>query len=265
MSELVVETTEGVTLHYEIANAGSRSAAGMIDAAILLVLWFSLLVFVAFASSIDPTGLSGFAFGVVAAGLFLGTVAYNAVLPLFLGGRTPGKALLGLRVTDVEGYPARPMQHVLRSLFWALEVAPLVGLPIGVVLIAATERRQRLGDVVAGTTVLRDRATAVAGEPYPRDRWSELPHHRLPLAPALGARFSGEDLSFLRSLFTRHDMDRSARDRLLRRTARHYARVLGVQLDVDLSVDQATELLRELYVFLRDTRHAGRSPEPGAA
>ena len=51
-------------------------------------------------------------------------------------------------------------------------------------------------------------------------------------------------------------MEQYARDELFKKSARHYARVLGMDLDVRLSSDEAVELLRELYVFLREMRGA---------
>ena len=261
MADLIIETSEGIRLRSEIASAGSRSAAGLID---LAIFWFAYLLLAFFAvmvASFDPTGVSGFFLGLVIGGFALFLVAYNALFGIFGGGRTIGKMLLGIRVVDLQGFPATWMQHVLRSLFWPLEVALCVPLPLGMILIAVTDRRQRLGDLVAGTIVLRRIDTRMSVDPYRRDTWSKLTKRRLPLVPALAERFDGEDLAFLRNLLGRRRVDPGAREKLLIRAARHYGNQLDLTLEDELTKKEAEGMLRELYLFLRETRGAYSSSE----
>jgi len=257
VSRLFVETPEGVRLRYELAGAGSRGAAALVDLAVFLLGFLLLLLVVFAASRVDPTGLSGFFAGLVAGGTLLGLVLYQVGFALLWGGRTPGKVLLGLRVADQHGHPAGALQHLLRGFFWPLEILP-VPLSLGLILIAATERRQRLGDLVAGTVVLRERLPAEVAEPFPRDTWAALPRRYLGLTPALAARFDGQDLLFLRRLLGR-PFDRERRDALLERSARHFAARLDFPLPEDLPPEGAEALLRELYLHLRDARGAQSS------
>jgi len=164
-------------------------------------------------------------------------------------------------VVDEQGFPASPTQHILRGLFWPLEaVILMVPVPLGVVIIAATPRRQRLGDMVAGTVVLRDPERRQTGEPYRRDSWSGLPSRRLALVPAHAARFDGTDLDYLRELLGRASMDRRARGRLLVESARHYAQRLDLDPGQSLGPQQALALLRELFLYLREMRGKGVTP-----
>lgn len=75
--------------------------------------------------------------------------------PALDGGRTPGMRVCGLRVVTVHGERPRPAAHVLR---WALTVVDgfAFGL-VGLVIMMNSRRQQRLGDLVAGTLVVRDR------------------------------------------------------------------------------------------------------------
>jgi hypothetical protein len=88
------------------------------------------------------------------------------------GGRTPGKRALGLRVVRVDGAPVGPVESLARNLLRVVEV-PL-GYAPGVLAIALGPRRQRLGDLVAGTLVVRERRVdlsryvVVAAPPDPR-------------------------------------------------------------------------------------------------
>ena len=256
MTELVIETAEGVRLRHEIAGAGSRAAAGMIDLGICGLAWFILFLVSILAAGLDPSGLAGFVLGLLAGGTFLFLVVYQVAWGVFGSGRTVGRRLLGIRVLDLQGTPASWVQHALRSLFWPLEVFTLVPIPIGIVFIAMTSRHQRLGDFVAGTIVLRDVDGRASGDPYSRQQWSEMPNRRLPLVPALAERLDGEDLAYLRNLLARRAMDAEAGRKLLQRSARHYATVLGFSFVPEPSPSEARQMLRELYLFLRETRGA---------
>jgi len=261
VARLVVETAEGIALSFEIAGAGSRCAAAVID----LLLWASGLLaatmLIGIASSIDPTGISQFVSGLLIGGAVLSLVAYHTLIPVAWDGRTPGKMALGIRVRDLQGRPATFAQQFLRAMFLPLEIALLVPVPIGVVIMAATLRSQRLGDLVASTIVVRDAAGAVPTDPYARTTWAELKSRRLGLSPALAARLDGEDLRFLRSLVSRPQLHTDARRRLFTRAARHYARVLGVELRTPNDPKVAHEVLRELYLFLREQSRFLGEPE----
>ena len=258
MSRLVIETPEGITLRHEIAGAGSRGAAALLDLLAFVLAFVTLLLLAFTVSRFDPTGATGFVAGLLAGGFLVGLSLYQVLFAIAWDGRTPGKALLGLRVVDQHGHPAAAFQHVLRGLFWPLEALLVIPVSLGLVLIAATERRQRLGDLVAGTVVLRERLPLETGEPFPRQDWASLPRRRLGLSPALAARCDAEDLRFLRRLLGRRDFDPERRDALLVRAAGHYAELLGQGGRAgELQPDAAAELLRELYLYLRDARPVG--------
>ena len=248
MALLVIETTEGVPLEREIAGAGARGLALLID----LVLWgLSILLLGSFLSglaSVDRSGASSFLLAAFSGGAFLVLVAYTTLVPLALDGRTLGKAALGLRVRDLRGHPAGALQHLVRSLFLLLEVLP-VPVPIGFLVLAGSSEGQRLGDVVAGTLVLRDPAR-VAAEPFASLGADDLPERRLVLTPALVARFDRQDLGFLRGIFTSIGLERGARSRLVFQAAREYAARL--EQPAPRSASAAAGFLRELYIVLRE-------------
>ena len=92
-------------------------------------------------------------------------------LPGPFKGRSPGKRLLHLRVVDAEGKPVDLKRSVVRNLpvgvvtflmvipFWGWILAILVAIPFGLIelsLIARARGHQRLGDVLAGTFVIRE-------------------------------------------------------------------------------------------------------------
>jgi len=162
-----VETPEHVEVRFELAGLGSRAAAAMMD----LVLVSLLLVPLQIAT--DQLGLET-ALGRWASALLylLLSFALFAYYILFEGlnhGRTPGKILLGIRVVMDTGRPITPAAAVLRNLVRAGEYAALL-LPAALTMLLHRSNK-RLGDLAAGTIVVRDHATewrlapaAAAGE-----------------------------------------------------------------------------------------------------
>jgi uncharacterized RDD family membrane protein YckC len=93
--------------------------------------------------------LTGWPFAVytfVVAAYYIGAEALLAA--------TPGKALLDLRVASVDGRPLNARQAVVRNLLRIVDGLPFLYLA-GIIAIAASKRHQRVGDMVAGTVVVR--------------------------------------------------------------------------------------------------------------
>ncbi len=254
MAVWITHTAEGVDLRQDLAGAGSRALAAAFDLAIVLVLLLTTLFVLTLTASFDGSGAGGFLLGLVLGGVFLFLVAYWIVFELFWGGQTPGKRLLRLQVRSLDGGPVQPLQVLLRGAFVLVDLLLLLPLPLGFLLIAATPLSQRLGDLAAGTMVVRlPRARPAQREPWPGERWSALQARVLPLAPALAARFTRADVAYLRSLLARgepavqSDLDPAARRRLYVEAAREFGARVGVE-----RFDDARVVLRELYLFLRE-------------
>lgn len=152
---LVIETPEQVTLDYEIAGVGSRAAAAVVDQLIVVVLVAAMvLVF-------TLTHLAGSLFGPLAGALMLGAAfviwyGYFIFFEAFRQGQTPGKRWLGIRVVSESGHAVSRSGAVVRNL---LRVADFLPPPYlgGALLVALHPRGRRLGDIVGGTVVVRDR------------------------------------------------------------------------------------------------------------
>ena len=151
-----IVTPEAVLLEFATAGVGSRTAAELIDVAIQV----AALGVLALAAG----ALSGAVGGTVAViGVlvftFLIIVGYPVAFEALWNGRTPGKAALGLRVVTVEGGPERFRHAAIRAIIGVFELWIFLG-TIAVVSVILTRRDQRLGDLTAGTIVLRERAAS---------------------------------------------------------------------------------------------------------
>jgi uncharacterized RDD family membrane protein YckC len=154
VSSAQLVTPEAVVLDLPTAGVGSRLLCRGIDI-LISFLGFSLFVgVVAAASSWSGSGLA-----VALASLF-GSAAVLLVYPALMeglwGGRTVGKLVLGLRVVRVDGGPITFSQAAVRAAFGLVDVWATLG-SLGTLLIFVSRRDQRLGDMVAGTMVLRER------------------------------------------------------------------------------------------------------------
>ncbi len=150
-----METPEHVEVRFELAGLGSRVAAAMTDLVLVSLLLLPLQI------ATDQLGLET-ALGRWASALLylLLSFALLAYYILFEGlnrGRTPGKILLGIRVVMDTGRPITPAAAVLRNLVRAGEYAALL-LP-AVLTMLLHRSNKRLGDLAAGTIVVRDHAT----------------------------------------------------------------------------------------------------------
>jgi uncharacterized RDD family membrane protein YckC len=161
----VTATPEGIRLDVVLAGLGSRFAAYGFDLLLQLVVFyvFARVVGATVGSDTSETAalLSDGALALFAlVDFILSFVAFE----LLLNGRSPGKRLAGLRVVRVGGQPVGFLASLLRNLFRIVDFLPTVYL-FGSVLILATTRNQRLGDLAAGTLVIRDRVAAERAVP----------------------------------------------------------------------------------------------------
>lgn len=151
---------EAVPLDLPEATVGSRGAALLIDWSLQAV----ILVVVALAtqSALRADVLAGWVAPTTSVVLsFLVWFGYPIAFETAWsgGGRTPGKAALGLRVVTVEGAPIRFRHAAIRAALGLVDFAGTFGLG-AVVSSLVSRRHQRLGDLVAGTVVLRERTGA---------------------------------------------------------------------------------------------------------
>lgn len=247
MTTLVVETTEGVQIRLDLAGAGSRFAAGLLDLILLGIALTLLLLLIVMVAAVDPSGMGGFLLGLYIAGSLFLVMGYHMLFHWLWSGATPGKRALGIRVVSTDGQPATPFQLFVRALIQPIDVILMLPISIGLIVIAATPRSQRLGDLAAGTMVIRPVETPWVEEPFAGETWSGLPVKVLPLTTGLVAKLSPDDRALLRELVVARGLIQSRRRELFVSGAQHFADKLGLGGFTD-----ARDVLKELYLFLRE-------------
>lgn len=156
-------TPEQVAIQYELAGVGSRAMAAIVDATLEFFLY--ALLWVIPAVLIDLQILpplnewNGTRAGMIAIAALI--FAYYALLWSYYvffetlwNGETPGKRWMGLRVIKDGGYPVDFRSVVIRNLIRALDTLPIL-YGLGMFMVTYHQRYQRLGDMAAGTLVVR--------------------------------------------------------------------------------------------------------------
>lgn len=142
-----IVTPQGVVLDLEVAGVAYRAMARLLD---LMVLLAAGGVLAALTRLLDSTTANIVTLVIALVALF----GYPAVAETYWRGRTIGKSALGLRVVTLEGGPIGFREAIIRSLFQLIDLGTLGVAPL--LSAMATDRSQRLGDLAAGTFVIRD-------------------------------------------------------------------------------------------------------------
>lgn len=165
MSELV--TGEAVPLELNLARMPSRALAIAIDFAVLFIVGIGvLIVFARLGSGLDPAAAA--AVGIT--GIVLLLVGVPSTVETLTRGKSLGKLALGLRVVRDDGGPVGFRQALTRALAGVFADFILTS-GVGAILCSlANERGKRIGDLLAGTVVVRERIPVLRGVlPTPPD------------------------------------------------------------------------------------------------
>jgi uncharacterized RDD family membrane protein YckC len=170
---LIIETPEHVELQFALASLGNRFLACAIDHAIqLAAIIMTLIVATSVSTEIDRfttttidkmTSGSLWTIALMILVIFVIFFGYFAVFEALWSGQTPGKRWLRLRVIKEDGRPINPFEALSRNLLRGVDFMPLILLlplySIGILFVFASSRGKRLGDFVAGTVVVKERAS----------------------------------------------------------------------------------------------------------
>jgi uncharacterized RDD family membrane protein YckC len=160
---LVIETPERVPLHFALASIGNRFLACAFDHALQTTVFVLLYyIFIWIAGSLYAGGLTGASKWVVALFIivaFLIWLSYFILFEWLWNGQTPGKRWLKLRVMREDGRPITFWEAAIRNLLRIFDILIPPLYSVGLICVFASRRDQRIGDLVAGSVVVRERET----------------------------------------------------------------------------------------------------------
>ena len=145
-------TPEAVAVTIDTAGLGSRSIAAMIDS----LIQGACLLGLGFVAGVVGSGNSSAGVIVFSIGAFLLIWGYYVLFEGLWKGRTPGKRAQGLRVVRTDGQPVTIGPILVRNVLRVVDFLP-GGYGVGIVAMMFSRRSQRVGDMAAGTIVIRER------------------------------------------------------------------------------------------------------------
>lgn len=152
MRTLEFENTQGINLQYASATVLERILAFVIDLVIIALGGLVLSLIVAAMDASDIT---------VATVWALVVFFYTPLLEIFNDGRSLGKMIVGLKVIRIDGRPVQVYDYLMRWMFRWMDIYATWG-ALAFLSISATPRSQRIGDMLADTTVINTRQGRVS-------------------------------------------------------------------------------------------------------
>ena len=152
-SELIVATPERVSFEYQIAGLGTRAIAQIIDLLLVAVVEVAVLFFGFGAGTLTSSATAAVLLMIVLS--FINVFGYFWVSEALWSGQTLGKKAFRLRAVGDRGEPLTFMQAGIRNIVRIIDFLPY-GYGVGMVVLFANGKGKRLGDLAAGTLVVKD-------------------------------------------------------------------------------------------------------------
>ncbi|TAJ13284.1 RDD family protein [Marinilabiliaceae bacterium JC017] len=145
MENINISTTQNVDIEFQLASVGDRILAYLIDAFFQLS-YILIIVFIISMVDIKVTWELSF--------LALPILLYHLLCEMFLNGQSFGKLIMKIKVVKMNGGELSFGSCFIRWIFRLIEFTLFSGL-IALITILINGKGQRLGDIAAGTTVLK--------------------------------------------------------------------------------------------------------------
>jgi uncharacterized RDD family membrane protein YckC len=148
MDNIKIQTTQNVDIEYEVASIGDRILATLLDYLFFLAYF---LIIAVIASFTDGALFDSIALSVI---LVLPILFYDLVCEAVFQGRSFGKMIMKIKVVKLDGTQANFGAYLLRWLLRIIDTRLFSGV-IALIAIVINGKGQRVGDMAAGTTVIK--------------------------------------------------------------------------------------------------------------
>ena len=205
-----VQTAQNVEIDYEVAGIGERVLAGLLDELIQWGYIFGVLIILSELDVEITTALSVI--------LYLPFVLYHPVCEIFLDGQSFGKKARSIKVVKLDGSLPTIASYLLR---WLLKPIDFF-FALGLLVMAINGKGQRLGDLAAGTTIVKLKPRVTLEDTL----LPEIEEDYQPRFPEV-ARLSDRDVALIKEIV---DTGVRAEDpAMLRALDRRIKQVLGIE------------------------------------
>jgi uncharacterized RDD family membrane protein YckC len=155
MSELSINTTQNVKINFIAASAGERIGSYFIDLAIKIayVIVITMVFFYWLKLGLLLDKLDNWSRMSIIFLFYLPVIIYSITLESIFEGQTIGKKILKIKVVKIDGYQAGFGDYLMRWFFRLVDISLFSGI-IALITVVSSKKGQRLGDMVAGTSVI---------------------------------------------------------------------------------------------------------------
>jgi uncharacterized RDD family membrane protein YckC len=148
MSKISILTPQNIELEYDLASLGDRIVAAIVDR-LLLIAYGIIVLVIATQANFSGDIMQLFIFVIS-----LPVIFYSLLSEVFMNGQTIGKRVMKIKVISINGNQPTFSQYLMRWLFRIIDLW-MTGSILAIIMIAVNEKGQRLGDIVAGTTLIK--------------------------------------------------------------------------------------------------------------
>ncbi|MFC6103191.1 RDD family protein [Olivibacter domesticus] len=235
MNHVSVVTSQNIAIDYDVAGVGERIAARMIDYAIFLAIY---LFFLISAGSLGLIDNSGYIILLIIFGVLF--VFYDLLCETLFNGQSIGKRVLHIKVISLDGYQPSLGQYFLRWLFRFVDFTLTLQVG-GLICAAVTPNKQRIGDLVAGTTLIktvpRTSLDAVVFKPQIQE------DDYVPLLPE-AMQLSDQEIALVHEVIS--NFNKSGNDMLI------YKMAMKVRETIGVTIPEAMDELQFLQQIIKD-------------
>lgn len=200
MSNIKINTVQNVDVEYKIANVGERILAYILDGIIMIIYIIFISVLIS-TFNLDDTEDAYIIVLVIfiAIPIFL----YHLILELLFNGQSFGKMAMKIKVIRLDGASPTIGNYLLRWLLRLVDIAISQG-GIAVLTILLNEKGQRLGDLAAGTAVVKlKQTTTLKDTVYTKLEQTKIPEGELDTYQVMYpqvSRLSDDDIATIREI-----------------------------------------------------------------
>jgi uncharacterized RDD family membrane protein YckC len=151
MQTIRITTSQNIDIDYEIAGLGERILARLIDYGIFILIYILGLIVFGASNMLNDSGVTTVVIIVIYASLY---VFYDLLCEIFMNGQSVGKRVMKIKVISLDGARPSISQYLLRWLFRIVDFTLTFDI-CGLICTAVSENNQRVGDMVAGTTLIK--------------------------------------------------------------------------------------------------------------
>ncbi len=217
MDNFQIETAQNVNIIQNVAGVGERIVAYLIDS-LIIVAYVVLIIFLFSAIELDYD-----AYFLVVMSVFLPIFVYHLLWETFWDGRSPGKAIMKLRVVKLDGSKPSFSNYLIRWLLRIIDISLTSG-ALALVTVLFNGKGQRLGDLAAATTVITEKKQIVFSQTILMD----IPEDYQPQYPQVTV-FSDAEIQTIKSVFS--DAKRSHNHLIINRLSQKVSKVMQIEVE----------------------------------